>query len=221
MSKQQIIKTPGRPRNFNSLEPGVRERFLDTAVILFAQQGVVATSIAQIAVKVQVSPAMGHYYFSNREKLLDAVVEERIKPLIDSAWSDFSSDKINSATFLDLIHSLIHKFACASRELPWFPALWVGEVLSPSGQFREEIMHYVSSCYFDNFERAFQQAQQAGEINPNLNSRLLIISILGSTFLPLALDAFIPIDLTSKEGRELLARHACELLLPGAKAVNG
>ena len=103
MNNHHKIKTPGRPPTKASGEPNVRERFLDAAIALFASQGVVATSMAQIAGKVQVSPAMAHYYFSNREKLLDAVVDERIKPFIDSVWSDFSANKKENIAFLDSI----------------------------------------------------------------------------------------------------------------------
>ena len=176
MKSQQHVKNPGRPRSIASGEPKVRERFLDVAVTLFATQGVANTSMAQIAAEVQVSPAMAHYYFLNREKLLDAVVDERIKPFIDSVWADFSSTKKVNSPFLGLVKALIYKLAHAGGQLPWLPALWVGEVLNPSGQLRERILHYISSNYFGGFDKAFQQAQQAGEINPNLNSRVFIIS---------------------------------------------
>ena len=221
MNNHHKIKTPGRPPIKASGEPNVRERFLDAAIALFASQGVVATSMAQIAGKVQVSPAMAHYYFSNREKLLDAVVDERIKPFIDSVWSDFSANKKENIAFLDSIQALIYRLTHASMQLPWLPALWVGEILSPSGQFRERIMQYINSSYFGNFEQAFEQAKQCGEINSNLDSRLFIISILGSTLLPLALHTLVPVNLTTQQGRKMLSNHACELLLSGAKALKG
>ena len=51
-----------------------REHILDNALTLFATQGIAGTTVAQIAGASGVTPAMVHYYFHNREGLLDAVV---------------------------------------------------------------------------------------------------------------------------------------------------
>ncbi len=66
----------GRPAV--AAEIGTREALLDAAVALFAEQGVGATTSAEIAARAGVTPAMVHYHFRNRERLLDAVVDERL-----------------------------------------------------------------------------------------------------------------------------------------------
>src|SRR4030095_5413805 len=66
----------GRPTN--AAEIGTREALLDAAVALFADQGVAATTSAEIAARAGVTPAMVHYHFRNRERLLDAIVAERL-----------------------------------------------------------------------------------------------------------------------------------------------
>ena len=50
-----------------------REHILDSALNLFAGQGIAGTTIAQVAKAAGVTPAMVHYYFTNREGLLDAM----------------------------------------------------------------------------------------------------------------------------------------------------
>ncbi|NLB60124.1 MAG: helix-turn-helix transcriptional regulator [Lentisphaerae bacterium] len=56
----------------------VRARLLDTAVQLFAAQGVAGTTVADIARPVGVTAAMVHYYFKTKDQLLDAVVDEQL-----------------------------------------------------------------------------------------------------------------------------------------------
>jgi len=69
-----------------SLERDARVLLLAAATDLSAVHGVAATTFAMIAKRAGLTPAMVHYYFIDREQLLDAVVEERIAPLIASVW---------------------------------------------------------------------------------------------------------------------------------------
>ena len=48
----------------------MREHILDAAEELFAQQGFAATPVREIAEKVNVNPAMIHYYFGSKRALL-------------------------------------------------------------------------------------------------------------------------------------------------------
>ena len=69
---------PGRPAA--SLDRDARELLLTAATELFAEQGVAATDLRTIAKRAGLTPAMLHYYFKDREQLLDVVVEERLCP---------------------------------------------------------------------------------------------------------------------------------------------
>ena len=68
---QRPNRTLGRPRFVAGID--VRERLLDAAVTRFAGEGIAATSTAKIAADAGVTAAMVHYYFTNRDSLLDAV----------------------------------------------------------------------------------------------------------------------------------------------------
>ena len=67
-------RRPGRPR---ADETNLRERLLDAAVECFAGDGIAAASLRNIAIKAGVTPALVHYYFGSKERLLDAFVAER------------------------------------------------------------------------------------------------------------------------------------------------
>ena len=81
-------RPPGRP----ATDPlhDARNLLLAAATSLFAKQGVAATTFANIAQEAGLTPAMVHYYFKDREQLLDAVVDERLAPLIVSVWKPVS-----------------------------------------------------------------------------------------------------------------------------------
>ena len=207
-------KTPGRPPQPGEGGKNVREAFLDTALELFGCRGVAATSVAEIAAAVGVSPAMAQYYFKNREQLLDAVVSERILPLIDFVWGGFDA-ALEEKALVPLLQRLIERLLQLSAQKPWLPNLWVSEVLSRSGQLRKRILPYVHETYLRRFANTFEAAQGQGLINPDLMPRLTLGSVMGSAMIPLVfLDAGEGAVLDAA-GQERVTRHALSLILPG------
>ena len=71
-------RSPGRPTGESQLQ---RERLLDAATDAFARIGIHAASLRGIAQQAGVTPALVNYYFGNKERLVDALVEERLLPL--------------------------------------------------------------------------------------------------------------------------------------------
>ena len=67
----------------NGLNKGEKTRFLllDTAERLFGQNGVTATSLREVMKVADVNMAMVHYYFKNKEGMLDAILERRLVPI--------------------------------------------------------------------------------------------------------------------------------------------
>jgi AcrR family transcriptional regulator len=58
-----------------------RERILDTAERLFAEQGISGTSLRTLTAEAEVNLAAVHYHFGSKERLLDAVIERRARPV--------------------------------------------------------------------------------------------------------------------------------------------
>ena len=58
-----------------------RERILQTAEKLFAEQGYAATSLRQIIGKAGVNVAAIHYHFGSKEDLLDELVHRKAEPV--------------------------------------------------------------------------------------------------------------------------------------------
>ena len=145
----------GRPQGGHSADR--RDRLLDTALDLFASQGIAATSLQAIAHEAQVTPALVHYYFGNKEQLLAAIIEERLMPLVQQFTSllDMNSDE-PLATILAITRGM----ADITAAHPWLSPLWVREVLSEGGLLRDWIQEHVAKGISEKISQLTRAAQQ-------------------------------------------------------------
>jgi TetR/AcrR family transcriptional regulator len=175
-------RRPGRPR---ADQANQRERLLDAAVTCFAADGVAATSLRSIALKAGVTPALVHYYFGSKEQLLDAFISERIAPVVEvlreSLLAAGDDPRALLAAFVRGIHDVVARY-------PWWPALWVREVLSDSGALRETLHSVIAPQVTQLLARTLVSAQKRGAISADLDPRLLVVSLIGLTMFPLAAE---------------------------------
>lgn len=190
-----------------------RERLLDVAIGLFAERGIANTTVAQIATAGQVTSAMVHYWFDTREKLLDAVVDERVAPMIHRIW-DLPDAEPQGA--LERVRALLSRMFEVTKTSPWLPSLWLREIVQEGGLLRERALSRIPQERSAAFRRDIASAQARGEINPQIAPEVLFFSMLGLVMLPLAgarsarrFNPGPPLD------REKLERHVVALLTSG------
>lgn len=173
-------RRPGRPKADTGDQ---RLRLLDSAAALFGQNGIAATSIAAIARDAKVTPALVHYYFGSRDALVDALVEERIRPLINAATAtpDLASDDPRT-----LLHAFVTAFATLMTTHPWLPPLYVREVLSEGGQLRERIIGGIAMPVAKRLAAALTSARKQKRLPADLDPRLLVVSVMALVLFPLA-----------------------------------
>ena len=175
----------GRRRAAADLD--MRERLLASATQLFGEQGIAATTMAQIAEAAGVTSAMVHYYFTNREKLLDAVVDERIARSIAFVWE--SVDSAGGDLAQDpraLVEELVARLFEVTSRMPWLPPLWLREIVNEGGLLRERMLKRLPIEQLQRFAARVSEAQRDGSVNAELEAPLLFISILALVMLPLA-----------------------------------
>ncbi|MFA9438802.1 TetR/AcrR family transcriptional regulator [Uliginosibacterium sp. sgz301328] len=188
-----------------------RERLLDATLSLIADQGVAATSIAQIAKHAGVTPAMVHYYFKNRELLFDAVVDERLAPVIANVWNPVQQ----SADPFDAVEGIVRRIAEAARNVPQIPALWLREVISDGGQLRQRVLPRLPSDKLQVLNALIAQGQREGRINPRLDARYMFMSVVGLTMMPLAVSSVF-VHITGQAiDVDALVEHVVSLLRHG------
>lgn len=201
-------RAQGRPHA--SIPGASREALLDAAAAVFGRQGIAATPMSQIAKEAGVTAAMIHYHFDGRDALLDALVEERIQPLLAFVWGPVDE---GSEDLTALLEGLVHRLLEGPGRQPWLPPLWVREVLSEGGLLRERILGRLPRSKFQALAAAVAAGQARGAVNPDLEPSLLVMSVMGLTLLPLATaNLWRHLPGTAELDAPAIARHAMALL---------
>lgn len=209
-----------RPRGRPPATPGetadARLHLIDTALHLFATQGITATPLSQIARKAEVTPALLHYYFGSKEKLVESLVEERLLPLTLQLGQTLNP---NTQTLRETLQHLVGSLMDLLAANPWFPQLWLREVLQEGGQLRDYLVGRLAPVLAHKVRDLVAAAQARGEINPELEPRLFMVSLIGLSVFPFAAQPvwrsiFPAEDITA----EVMKRHVLSLLLHGLQA---
>lgn len=178
--RKSRVRTPGRPAAGGA---DVRERLLDAALACFVRDGIAATSLRRIAVEAGVTPAMLHYYFGDKAQLLDALMEERLLPILAAMRKPLlaAGDDIH-AIVLAFVRGMVRSIEAN----PWLPALWVREVLAEGGGLRDFLVETVGPQLPRALERRFAAARREGRIPRDVDPALLVTSLVGLVMFPAA-----------------------------------
>lgn len=178
--KKTRTRARGRP---SAKAPDLRPQLLDAALACYVRHGIAATTLRQIAREALVTPALLHYYFGDRVQLQQAVIDERVLPLllqlrepVARAGEDMPS----------LIAGFVHGVGNLVQRHPWLPTLWVREVLCEGGALRQTMMETIGPRLPQMMVQRFAKAQAGGALNPDLDPQLLMVSLIGLTMFPLA-----------------------------------
>jgi TetR/AcrR family transcriptional regulator len=96
------------------------------------------------------------------------------------------------------------------------PSMWLREIVTEGGQLRQRLLKLLRFEYVEHLIKAVAAAQRRGEADPQLEPRLILMSIIGNTLLPLAAGSLLQqIPLLRDVTRDDLERHA-EVILVGA-----
>ena len=177
-------RSPGRPAASDAGDgDSQRTRLLDAALARFVRDGISATTARGIAEEAGVTPALLNYYFGGRESLQQAVVEERLMPVLRGIREQLSMAGDDPAA---LIEGFIRAIGRAVVEYPWLPTLWLREVLLDGGALREVFLRQGADMLPRALVARFDAAKRAGRLNPDIDPRLLMISLVGLTLFPAA-----------------------------------
>jgi AcrR family transcriptional regulator len=212
--KKRRRRARGRPR---AADTDQRERLLDAAIRCFTQRGIAATSLRSIAQDAGVTPALVHYYFGNKQQLLDAFVAERLLPLVAEVAGGLRS--AGDATARALVVAFVHGMHAAVERAPWWPALWVREVIGENGALRDVLFGDYAGRVPQVLAARFAELKKRGQLAADLDPRLLMVSLIGLTLFPLAAaPIWRRVFDASDIDAALLERHTLALLDHGLGA---
>lgn len=209
-------RAAGRPARQARDDRDLRAHLLDVALTRFARDGIGATPLRAIAVDAGVTPAMLHYYFGDKAQLKQAVIDERLLPAlmpVRERLAQAGSDP------MALVEIFVRGVGEVVARHAWLPPLWVREVLCEGGELREVLFHQLLPNVPKLLAQRFALAKEAGALNPGLDPRLLVVSLVGLTLFPAAgapiwRRVFEADDL----GPDALVRHTLALLEGGLRS---
>jgi AcrR family transcriptional regulator len=158
---------------------------------------------------------MVHYYFRDRDHLLDVIAGERLLKTVSAVWGPV----VETDELVPMVRGLVQRILKATEANPWLPSLWLREIVSEGGQLRDRLLRILPFEFVGHLVGTVASAQRRGAVNPDLEPRLMLLTVIGLTLLPLAtirLWQVVPIF----EGvtRADVARHAEALLVSALSA---
>jgi TetR/AcrR family transcriptional regulator len=205
-------RTPGRPTRQG---PDLREALLDAAVAEFVGSGIVASTLRGIAKRAGATPALLHYYFSDKDGLVEALIAERLLPIAGELRATLGSDPQPTSP-RELTRGFVTTAFGLFERHPWLPPLWQREVLAEGGALRERLLPRMAALLPQAMAQRFAAARAAGELDARLDPRLLVVSLIGLTlFVAAAAPVWRQVFGAGDIGREQLVEHTLALLERG------
>ncbi|HZH43391.1 MAG TPA: TetR/AcrR family transcriptional regulator [Lysobacter sp.] len=209
-------RRPGRPPAADTAD--LRERLLDAAIACFCRHGIAATPLRAIAQEAGVNPALLHYYFGDKAQLQQAVVNDRVLPAVALLREELLQHGDDLAA---LVAGFVNGVGRTVAAHPWLPALWVREVLCEGGALRDLLINQIGPQLPQMLAARFAQARAEGQLNEDLDPRLLVVSLIGLTLFPLAgAPIWRRLFGADELGFDDLRRHALALLDRGLEIAS-
>lgn len=202
----------GRPSEQGRRE--VRGRLGTAARELFARHGFEAVSLKQVAEAAGVTPAMVHYYFGDKQGLWLAVLEDYLEEALGGMLA--ARAQIEGPGGLDVY---LARHAELLARQPWVAPLLFRELILGGGPSADFVQRFPAQLR-DLLRSAVEHAKRRGEIARELDSDLLVLSLLSAAVFPFLVRPMAerlfaaPIDAAFASR---WAPHAARIFLQGAR----
>ncbi len=151
---------------------------LQVAEQLFAEEGFDGTSVRDIAKKANVNIAMISYYFGSKEKMLEALVLNRIADMrlqLESLYNETLPPFEKVDKLIELYISRINKNRCIYQILHF-------EFSTKKRELNFDAFTEMKQQNFETFQNIINEGQKAGAFQQNINVALLPPIIMGTYF---------------------------------------
>jgi AcrR family transcriptional regulator len=191
----QTSRRRGRPQASASL----RSQLLQVVCDQLAVSGSTGFTFRQIAGQAGVTSALVHYYFTDRDGLLDAVARECAQPLIDAVTGMVRAKSANPIVALTCFVQQYTAVAMRHRWLPLFTAQYVGRGPNPCLPLTDLLMQLV------------ERAQAGGQLRHDLPAGYVVLSLLSQCAFPFVAQAththHVGVSLDSSAAAQLTLQH--------------
>ncbi len=167
-----------------------RKQILDAAGACFSQKGFHQTTMQDICAQAELSPGAVYRYFSAKEEIIAAMVDERRREGI----ALIQAVKRERHDTLDVLDEIAEVFFNRLEDVQGCAVdieLWSE---SQSNRRVKELMRRDASDVTEAFTAIIQHAQKHGEVNPDLDP-LAVAQVMNSSFYGLILQKSLDTDI--------------------------
>lgn len=181
------------------IDHDTKQKILAAAEQVFHRNGFKGARTVQIAEAAGISRTMLHYYFSTKEALFEAVLEDTLAAVLAHLKRPFGEAQTLEQILTDIINALCDVFE-VKPHLPSF----IVNILNES----PELLLMAPSTAQDNLpaliETHLAEAQKAGRAAPNLTGEDIMLNLYGVCAMPYITAPYI----AAKENRDEKAMKA-------------
>jgi len=181
-----IRRKPGRPQ---TMAVSVRDALIDSALRLFAIEGIAQCNMRKIAIAAHTTPAMIHYHFGDRDGLIKAVLEERVRKVTSVMREVMMQTALPAKTML---HEFMQSFIRVTSSNPWVPKLVLREVYNEHGALRDTFMESFGSNLSRLLLGLIERAQQEGSLRKDLDPAATTYAFLSLAIYPVLSAPMVP-----------------------------
>jgi len=211
MTQTTQLSERARGRPVETDQQDLKRQILDTAEELFADNGYAATSIRSIAEKSGVNPALVHYYFGNKKRLLQNVLERVLEPMGLAIAELKSGPGASPKTISRLLISMAAKH-------PNIPRLLIREVLLPGGEMQQFFAENMAPRLGGALPGLLEREKSAGRLHKDCEPAISAVLIMAVSIFPFIArtlaEPVLGINYDEK-GIDLLTRQVTQLLNRG------
>ncbi len=205
---------PGRPSGDDG---ALREALLDAALASFAQRGVAATTLAGVARAAGATPAVMNYHFGDKDGLVRAVLDERLRPKAEQLAAGLGA--VDAPDPVERLRGFALAYARTICTDPAILQLIVREVLTEGGALRAHFAERFARLVAGRVKETVRAAQAAGALRDDVPPEALALPLMALLVFPFVAAPVVAPALgvvVSAERAEALAGWHFELFRRGA-----
>lgn len=150
---------------------------INAAEKLFAVTGFDGTSVRDIAHEAGINVAMISYYFGSKEKLMEAVFEQKTTKIRLKIENLMTNHQLSQ---LEKVYILIDDYVDKLMTQQEFHNIMLREQLIDKKSLIAELIHELKKKNLDSIRRLIQEGQKSGEFRKNIDVVLMMTTMSGT-----------------------------------------
>jgi TetR/AcrR family transcriptional regulator len=199
--------------------PATRDQILDAAEALFAAQGFARTTIKQIGEAAGVNSALLYYYFGDKERLYQEVLQRQVGTLVARTMEGLEHGSVE-----ERLRAFLENQARALAERPHLPKLLMRELADHDASRAASQIERVAGTSFRGLCDLIREGQASGVFRADVDARFAAISTVGQVAYFFMARPIVRVLLSagrdgpSPELGRQFARHAADFALAALAA---